>query len=80
MVRATRENNRSQMLLDAAAELFATQGYAATTVRDITSAIGMASGSSYYHFRTKAEMLLAFGGSAPELAVHIFATVQEKEI
>ncbi len=59
MVRDTRENNRSQALLDAAAALFATQGYAATTVRDITAAAGMASGSAHYHFRTKADLLLA---------------------
>jgi AcrR family transcriptional regulator len=55
----TRGNNRATALLDAAAVLFASQGYHRTTIRDITSAIGMRSGSSYYHFSSKAEMLLA---------------------
>ncbi|MEM7271812.1 MAG: TetR/AcrR family transcriptional regulator [Actinomycetota bacterium] len=55
----TRGNNRAAALLDAAAVLFASQGYHRTTIRDITSAIGMRSGSSYYHFASKAEMLLA---------------------
>ncbi|MEM8902543.1 MAG: TetR/AcrR family transcriptional regulator [Actinomycetota bacterium] len=57
--RPTRENNRSRQLLDAAAELFAERGYTATTVRDVTGAVGMGPGSSYYHFRTKADLLLA---------------------
>ncbi len=55
----TRANNRATALLDAAAVLFASQGYHRTTIRDVTSAIGMRSGSSYYHFSSKAEMLLA---------------------
>ncbi|MEM9034284.1 MAG: TetR/AcrR family transcriptional regulator [Actinomycetota bacterium] len=59
MPRSTRENNRSRQLLDAAAELFASRGYTATTVRDITGAVGMGPGSSYYHFKTKADLLLA---------------------
>ena len=54
-----RANNRVEALLDAAAVLFASQGYHRTTIRDITSAIGMGPGSSYYHFSSKAEMLLA---------------------
>ena len=57
--RKTRVNNRVSDLLDAAAVLFAAQGYHRTTIRDITSAIGMQPGSSYYHFASKAEMLLA---------------------
>lgn len=55
----TRSNNRVAELLDAAAVLFASQGYARTTIRDITSAVGMRSGSTYYHFASKAEILLA---------------------
>ena len=54
-----RQNNRGVALLDAAAQLFADQGYRRTTIRDVTSAVGMGPGSSYYHFKTKAEMLLA---------------------
>ena len=56
---ATRSTNRVSDLLDAAAVHFATQGYHRTTIRDVTSAVGMKAGSSYYHFASKAEMLLA---------------------
>lgn len=55
----SRANNRVTELLDAAAVLFASQGYHRTTIRDITSAVGMRSGSTYYHFASKAEILLA---------------------
>ncbi len=57
-----RENNRSAALLDTAARLFADQGYHRTTIRDITSEVGMGPGSSYYHFSSKADMLLAVYG------------------
>ena len=55
----SRANNRGTQLLDGAAVLFASQGYHRTTIREITSAVGMRSGSTYYHFASKAEMLLA---------------------
>ena len=54
-----RENNRVSELLDAAAVLFAEQGYARTTIREVASSAGMGPGSSYYHFASKADMLLA---------------------
>ncbi|MFN3955820.1 MAG: TetR/AcrR family transcriptional regulator [Pararhodobacter sp.] len=44
-------------LLAAAARLFRTKGYAATTVRDIGAETGILSGSLFYHFRSKEEIL-----------------------
>lgn len=45
-------------ILHAAARLFHERGYKGTTVRDIADAVGILSGSLFYHFRTKEEMLL----------------------
>ncbi|MDJ0947852.1 MAG: TetR/AcrR family transcriptional regulator [Alphaproteobacteria bacterium] len=45
-------------LMDAAARLFADQGYSATTIRDIAGAAGMLPGSVYYHFPSKTALLL----------------------
>ncbi len=45
--------------MDAAARLFAEQGYRATTIRDIAGAAGMLPGSLYYHFASKDALLLA---------------------
>jgi len=57
--RAPRQDNRRAQLLDAAAQLFAERGFHATSMRDIAKAVGMLSGSIYYHFESKEEMLLA---------------------
>ncbi|CAM5687981.1 TetR/AcrR family transcriptional regulator OS=Streptomyces alboniger OX=132473 GN=CP975_30855 PE=4 SV=1 [Streptomyces alboniger] len=48
---------RRRELLDTAAEVFADQGYNATTVRKIADHAGMLAGSLYYHFDSKESML-----------------------
>jgi AcrR family transcriptional regulator len=57
--RPPRQDNRRSHLLDAAAKLFGERGFHATSMRDIAKAVGMLSGSIYYHFESKDEMLLA---------------------
>ena len=53
------EVNRRQALIRASAKLFREKGYDATTVRDIAAAVGMRSGSPFYHFKNKQEILKA---------------------
>ncbi|WP_329619190.1 TetR/AcrR family transcriptional regulator [Streptomyces sp. NBC_01255] len=48
---------RRDELLATAAEVFAAQGYDATTVRKIADAAGILAGSLYYHFDSKESML-----------------------
>ncbi|MGW0820480.1 TetR/AcrR family transcriptional regulator [Streptomyces sp. NPDC002845] len=48
---------RRRELLGTAAEVFAEQGYNATTVRKIADHAGMLAGSLYYHFDSKESML-----------------------
>ncbi|TXS47651.1 helix-turn-helix domain-containing protein, partial [Streptomyces sp. OR43] len=48
---------RHPPILRPAAEVFAAQGYNATTVRRIADAAGMLAGSLYYHFDSKESML-----------------------
>jgi TetR/AcrR family transcriptional regulator, cholesterol catabolism regulator len=57
--RMPRPDNRRVQLLDAAARLFCQRGFHATSMRDIAKAVDMLSGSIYYHFNSKQEMLLA---------------------
>ncbi|MBV8773224.1 MAG: TetR/AcrR family transcriptional regulator [Deltaproteobacteria bacterium] len=57
--RLARHDNRRVQLLDAAARLFCERGFHATSMRDIAKAVDMLSGSIYYHFSSKQEMLLA---------------------
>lgn len=56
---APTEANRRTELLHAAARLFVEKGFAATTTRDIAEAVGMRSGSPFYHFRSKQDLLKA---------------------
>ena len=56
---STEESNRRADIVRAAGRLFQQKGYAATTIRDIADAVGMGSGSPFYHFKTKHEMLRA---------------------
>ncbi|MCX5270780.1 TetR/AcrR family transcriptional regulator [Streptomyces virginiae] len=53
----TASPERRRELLDTAAEVFAAQGYNATTVRKIADAAGMLAGSLYYHFDSKESMV-----------------------
>ncbi|MGW0698354.1 TetR/AcrR family transcriptional regulator [Streptomyces sp. NPDC002867] len=48
---------RREELLATAAEVFAAQGYNATTVRRIADTAGMLAGSLYHHFDSKESML-----------------------
>lgn len=49
--------DRREVILREAAELFARQGVAATTVREIADAAGILSGSLYHHFTSKDEIV-----------------------
>ena len=60
------ESERRADLVRGAARLFRTQGYAATSTRDIAQAAGMQSGSPFYYFESKSALLEAVmqGGMA----------------
>ncbi|GAB4188989.1 MAG: TetR/AcrR family transcriptional regulator [Thalassobaculales bacterium] len=60
---AIRQNNRRELLLSAAARLFASKGFEATSMRDIAAAVGMMPGSLYYHFPSKDELFVAVHGA-----------------
>ena len=52
-------DNRRGELVRAAAQLFREKGFEGTTIRDIAHAVGMRSGSPFYHFANKHELLMA---------------------
>jgi AcrR family transcriptional regulator len=51
--------NRRAELIRVAARLFREKGFNGTTTRDIADAVGMRSGSPFYHFANKHELLMA---------------------
>ncbi len=64
-----------EQILDAAAEMFTQQGYAATSTRNIALAVGVKQASLYYHFASKEDILagLLAGTVKPSLtfAAHL---------
>jgi AcrR family transcriptional regulator len=57
--RITRQDNRREHIKDMAAALFCEAGYHGTSMRNIAKAVGMLPGSMYYHYPSKAELLIA---------------------
>jgi TetR/AcrR family transcriptional regulator, cholesterol catabolism regulator len=53
------EPGRWERILEAAAELFRSQGYAATSVAQVAEAAGLLKGSVYHYIRTKEDLLAA---------------------
>jgi TetR/AcrR family transcriptional regulator, cholesterol catabolism regulator len=53
------DGNRRADLIRVSARLFREKGFDGTTVRDIADAVGMRSGSPFYHFKSKQEILAA---------------------
>ena len=62
--------SRREELLRAAAHLFVEKGFEATTTRDIANAVGMRSGSPFYHFRSKQDLLKAAMAEGLETGYH----------
>lgn len=56
---ATIRDARQATILDAARELFSRQGYHKTTMPEIAKAAGASVGLIYYHFASKADILVA---------------------
>ena len=56
---AAAPDNRRADLIRVAAKLFREKGFDGTTIRDIAHAVGMRSGSPFYHFANKHELLMA---------------------
>lgn len=51
------EPNRRGDIIRASGRLFREKGYNGTTIRDIADAVGMRSGSPFYHFKSKHDIL-----------------------
>ena len=58
-LRRNNESNRRDELLRVSAKLFREKGFDGTTIRDISGTAGMHSGSPFYHFKTKQDILVA---------------------
>ncbi|MGB2670286.1 MAG: TetR/AcrR family transcriptional regulator [Candidatus Acidiferrum sp.] len=80
----TRLANRREIIIKAAGRLFREKGYEGTSVRDLADAVGLQSGSLFFHFRSKEEILLSLLEEGLRRAVaildrHLAAAVSPRE-
>jgi TetR/AcrR family transcriptional regulator, cholesterol catabolism regulator len=68
---------RKQEIVEAAVQLMHEAGFASTSVRDIGKAVGMQSGSLYYYFREKEDILCEIQLMLNELIAAIPQKVEE---
>ena len=61
-------SERYRDILEAAAELFAERGYAATSVRDIGERVGLLGGSLYHYIKSKEALFVKIHDTALEVA------------
>jgi AcrR family transcriptional regulator len=55
----TKKENTHQLIIEKAAQLFNSKGYAATSIADIMEATGLQKGGIYSHFKSKNEIEVA---------------------
>lgn len=55
----TKKNERKELIINTAFDLFASKGYSATGMRDIMSAANISKGGIYVYFDSKLDILLA---------------------
>ncbi|HEV7919609.1 MAG TPA: TetR family transcriptional regulator [Thermoanaerobaculia bacterium] len=67
-----------ERIVDAALRLFREKGFDETTMRDIAAAAGVATGATYYYFRSKEELVMAFYLRTAEVARGISIPMMEK--
>ncbi|TRW81475.1 TetR/AcrR family transcriptional regulator [Mycolicibacterium sp. 018/SC-01/001] len=66
-------------ILDAAGELFTTQGYAGTSTRHIAEAVGIRQASLYHYFKTKDDILCALLSQTVSPTLSIIPLLREAE-
>jgi AcrR family transcriptional regulator len=71
MATAKAEETRDR-ILDAALRLFRERGFEQTTMRDVATEAGVATGAAYYYYRSKEDLVLAFYLRTDEEAREVF--------
>jgi len=65
-----------QRILDIALDLFITQGYDATSIRQIAERLGFSKASIYYHFASKQDILMALHFQLHQLGREALGTIE----
>lgn len=74
------KQERREQILNTACRLFSQKGYHGTTIRDISEACGILSGSLYAHIRTKEDLLYEITNRGAESFLNSLRPIVEKDI
>jgi AcrR family transcriptional regulator len=77
--RERRIQRQRQLIMDAAAELFAQKGYQATTTKDIAQAVDLGESTLYGYFSSKQEVLQAILSNQAEMVDSLLIHLTELE-
>ena len=77
---AAPDANRRGDIIRAAGRLFRQKGYNGTTIRDIADAVNMRSGSPFYHFKSKHEILFSVTTEGIEVMLRNLEAVLANEM
>ena len=77
--RSQASEKRWRAILDAAADIFASRGFEATTIRDIAEAVGMLGGSLYYYIDSKEDLLFAIIDDYHRVGLQTIADIEAIE-
>ncbi len=72
-------NNRRQLILECAARLFASQGYSATSMEELSDLTGLNKGTIYYYYKSKAAILFDMSFSIAGIALKRAAPATKME-
>jgi AcrR family transcriptional regulator len=68
-----------ERILDIALELFTTQGYDKTSLRQIAERLGFSKAAIYYHFETKGDILMALHLRLHEVGINALDSIGDAE-
>jgi AcrR family transcriptional regulator len=71
-------NSTRERVLDAALDLFVTQGYDGTSLRQLAEQLGVTKAALYYHFESKADILLALHMRMHEFGKNAFNSMGDE--
>ena len=73
-------NNRLELIIEAAARMFDSKGYSATSTQDIANEVGLLKGSIYYYINSKEDLLFRIIEESHEGALRAIATVSHLDV
>lgn len=74
------QRGREREVVDAAAKVFARQGYAAASIQDVADELGILKGSLYYYIKTKEDLLFHLLNEVHDEVDALLAEIEQSDL